>query len=80
MKAKEQDKKQTPAKYRDTGAGGDQVIQAATSAWDKAGGGSVSDTPTRRQHQEEPVPHIEPIPQADGSSTSKQDSPNEKAE
>jgi hypothetical protein len=79
VKAREQNKKQIPAKYTNTGTETEQVAQPNIAAREVAHS-LVSDKQIRARYKKDVPPTIDPIPQADGSSTSKLDAPNEKIE
>jgi hypothetical protein len=79
VKAREQNKNQIPAKYTNTGAETEQAVQPNIAAR-KVTHRLASDKPIQASYKKDVLPTIEPVPQADGSPTSRLDAPNEKIE
>jgi hypothetical protein len=77
VKAKEQNKNKIPAKST-AGSDTKQVLQANALAKKVERNRSLPGKPTEVNYQADPLPVIEPVPQADGSPTSKTDDSNER--
>lgn len=78
MKARERSKKQVPAKDMNAGGDIDQAGQPNSVAGRVKRGKLRVDKVTEVRHQKDTPPTIDPVPQADGSPTSKLDVPNER--